>query len=139
MHEILSKSQNVENLSESRKSHLKSKNTLIVNGTNCTFQRTMRELNTEVRIMQIDHDKVILDKKVTRHLADKYNIRHISSAPYGHQQNNQVERDMQNALDRSRTICQCTMNRQVCENLLQICMSANQLVSDVNYRSQDTI
>jgi hypothetical protein len=69
-----------------------------------TFQRTMRELNTEVRILQSDYDKVILDKKVIRHLADKYKIRHISSAPYVHQQNGQVERDMQNVLDRSRTI-----------------------------------
>ncbi len=44
------------------------------------FQRTIHELDTEVKILWSDHDNVILDKKLSRHLADKYNIRHTYSS-----------------------------------------------------------
>ena len=59
--------------------------------------------NYVIHKLQGDFDTVVLSAEVQRWLA-LHSIKLQVSAPYSHAQNGQIERDMQNVLDKARTL-----------------------------------
>jgi hypothetical protein len=61
-------------------------------------------LGIQMKVLQGDSDTMHKDSVTEEFLLNHKGIRLQLSAPYSHSQNGQVERDMQNVLDRSRTL-----------------------------------
>jgi hypothetical protein len=61
-------------------------------------------LNIQMKVLQGDSDVMHKDSITEKFLLDHRGIRLQISAPYSQSQNGQVERDMQNVLDRARTL-----------------------------------
>jgi hypothetical protein len=68
------------------------------------YQCHVEKLKLQMQVLQGDYDMLHKDKEVKKFLKDKNGISLQLSSPYSHFQNGQIERDMQNVLDVSRTI-----------------------------------